>query len=368
MLQPCGGVLDVVPDGFGFLRVEGFSRSDDDIFVARPQLRRFGLRPGDEVSGRARPRRRSQRHASLAAVESVNGRAPEDRDDGSRPSFEQLTPVQPTAGLQLEHDPADLAVRIVDLVAPPFKGQRLLVAGPPRTGATALLRRIVDAAVSAAGVVPIALLVDARPEEATEWRRAADYPVHTSFGDRSADAHVEFAMLALARAQRLVEHGEDVLLALDSLTRLGRAYGLARPRRGAEQAVDEISGSGVQFAKRWFAAGRATEEAGSLTIVATARAGSGSATEELLYDAIADVATAELTLSSDLAAAGLEPPIDVRRAYSRGDISARDGETLRRLRASLLSLPAAEAWTHLAEQIRETDSNERLLRGASGLA
>jgi transcription termination factor Rho len=367
--EPCSGVLDVVPDGFGFLRVEGFSRSDDDVFVPRAQLRRFGLRPGDEVSGRARPRRASQRHASLAAVETVNGRAQEGPDDGSRPSFERLTPVQPAVGVAVAHDPEDLAVRMVDLVAPLFKGQRLLVAGPPRTGATALLRQIVDALASTPGIVPIALLVDARPEEATDWRRSAGYPVHASSGERSADAHVEFAMLALERARRLVEQGEDVLLALDSLTRLGRAYGLARPRRGAEQQPvgDEIPGSGVQFAKRWFAAGRATEEGGSLTIVATARAGSGSATEELLYDGVADVASAELRLSPELAVAGFEPPIDVRRSYSRGDVSARDGETLRRLRTSLVSLPAGEAWSHLAEQIRETESNERLLRGASGL-
>jgi transcription termination factor Rho len=368
--EPCAGVLDVVPDGFGFLRVDGFSRSDDDVFVSRSQVRRFGLRPGDEVSGRARPRGRSQRHASLAAVDAVNGRPPESSDDGARHSFERLTAVQPAQAVRLAHDPGDLAVRMVDLVAPLSLGQRLIVAGPPRTGATALLRQIVDAAASSGEIVPIGLLVDARPEETTDWRRAADYPVLASSGDRSADAHVEFALLALERARRLVEQGDDVLLALDSLTRLGRAYGLARPRRGVEEqpAEDEIPGSGVQFAKRWFAAGRATEEAGSLTIVATARAGSGSATEELLYEGVADVASAELRLSPELAGAGLEPAIDVRRSYSRADASGRDGETLRRLRASLVPLPAAEAWSHLAEQIRDTESNERLLRGASGLS
>jgi transcription termination factor Rho len=367
--EPCRGVLDVVPDGFGFIRIEGFGRSDDDVFVSRTQVRRFGLKTGDEISGRARSRRRSQRHASLATVDAVNGRAPEGVDERPRPSFERLTAVQPAEEMRLAHDPADVAVRMVDLVAPLHKGQRLLVAGPPRTGATALLRKVVDAAASAGEVVPIVLLIDARPEEATDWRRAAGYPVHASPGERSADAHVEFVMLALERSRRLVEQGEDVLLALDSLTRLGRARGLARPRRGAEEelAEDEISRPGLQFAKRWFAAGRNTEEAGSLTIVATARAGSGSATEELLYEGVADVASAELRLSPELAAAGLEPPIDVRRSYSRRDRSDHHGETLRRMRASLLALPAAEAWNHLAEQIRETDSNERLLRGASGL-
>jgi transcription termination factor Rho len=366
--EPCTGVLDVVPDGFGFLRVEDFGRSDEDVFVPRSEVRRLGLRPGDEISGRARARRRSERHASLTAVEAVNGRALEGSTD-ARPSFERLTPVQPTEAVRLAHDRGDVAVRMVDLVAPLFKGQRVLVAGPPRTSATTLLRRIVDAAASAAGIVPIVLLVDARPEEATDWRRAADYPVHASAGDRSAEAHVEFAMLALERARRLVEQGGDVLLALDSLTRLGRASGLARPRREAEaqQSEDEIPASGVQFAKRWFAAGRASEEAGSLTIVATARAGSGSATEELLYEVVADVASAELRLSRDLAAAGLEPPIDVRRSFSHAGSPGQEGDTLRRLRASLVPLPAAEAWTHLAEQIRETESNELLLRGASGL-
>jgi transcription termination factor Rho len=366
--QPSSGVLDVVPDGFGFLRVEGFGRSDDDVFVSRTQVRRFELRPGDEVSGRARPRRRSQRHASLASVDVVNARAVDDAEPGSRPSFERLTAIPPSEPVRLAHDLDDFAVRMIDLAAPLSRGQRLLISGPARAGATLLLRKVVDTAASAPDIVPITVLVDARPEEATDWRRAAAYPIHASSGERSADAHLEFALLALERAKRLVEQGQDVLLALDSLTRLGRAYGLARPRRGGEQepAEDEIPRNGLQFAKRWFAAGRATEEAGSLTIVATARA-PGSPSEEELYEGASDVASAEVRLSPELAAAGLEPPIDVRRSYARGEISGHYGETLRRLRASLVSLPVAEAWSHLAEQIRETDSNERLLRGASGL-
>jgi transcription termination factor Rho len=367
--EACSGVLDVVPDGFGFLRVEDFGRSDDDVFVSRTQVRRFGLRPGDEVSGRARPRRRSQRHAALASVELVNTRTVDESEPASRPSFERLTAIQPSEPVRLGHDLDDFAVRMVDLAAPLSRGQRLLISGPARAGATRLLRKVVDAAASAPDIVLIAVVVDARPEEVTDWRRSAGYPIHASSGERSADAHVEFALLALERAKRLVEQGQDVLLALDSLTRLGRAYGLARQRRGSalELAEDEIPRNGVQFAKRWFAAGRATEEAGSLTIVATARAASGSPSEEELYEGSSDIATAELRLSPELAAAGLEPAIDVRRSYARGDVSPQHGETLRRLRASLVSLPVEQAWRHLAEQIRETDSNERLLRGVSGM-
>jgi transcription termination factor Rho len=228
---------------------------------------------------------------------------------------------------------------MADLVAPFVKGGRVLVSGPPRVGATTLLRRLLDGVRS---VVPIVVLVDARPEEAAEWQREAGYPVHSSPADASADADVELATLALERARRLVEHGDDVVLAIDSISRLARSHSLARSRNRGEDRAPAI-----QLAKRWFAAGRDTEEAGSLTIVATAES------EGLLHEALADVATAELRLDGELAGAGLDPPIDVRRSFARPEgVLAGEADKMRRLHAALQPLPAREAWDHVAEQIR----------------
>jgi transcription termination factor Rho len=360
------GVLDLMPDGFGFLRVEGFIRSREDVFVSRTQIRSLSLREGDELAGPIRPMRRSDRHPSLAEVETINGEPVRDTAQ-ERPSLASLTPVYPTERLRLDPEPGDLAVRMVDLVSPVGKGSRCLIAAPPRGGATTLLRRIVTAAVRDARIVPIVLLLDARVEEVSDWQRSLEVSVHASAADRSADAHVQFATLALERARRLVERGDDVLLVIDSITRLARAHGLSRAgsrqaREGGEDA-DAGGSAGLQAAKRWFAAARNTEQAGSLTILAAARVDSGSATEELLHEALADIASCELRLDAELAQAGLLPPIDVRRSYVReeGSIAGEEAESRSRLRRSLQPLRPTDAWEQLAERIRETRSNEELL-------
>jgi transcription termination factor Rho len=336
------GVLEIVPDGFGFLRVDGFGRSPDDVFVTRAQIRALGLRSGDELSGPLRPRRRSERHASLAEVQMVNGRPADEVSE--RPAFEDLTPVHPRARLSLGGGSGDLTLRMLDLVAPPVKGGRVLISGPPRAGATTLLRRLLEGATADSSLVPIVLLVDARPEEIADWQRSAAYPVYGSPADASAEAAIELATIALERGRRLVEQGDDVLLAIDSLSRLARAHALGRSRsRGDDQAA------AVQLAKRWFATGRDTEQAGSLTIAGTAHHGG------LLHEALADVATAEVVLDAELAAAGVDPPIDVRRSFVRfEDELVNESEQQRRLHAAVQPLPAREAWDHVAGQIRSS--------------
>jgi transcription termination factor Rho len=257
---------------------------------------------------------------------------------------------------------------MVDLLAPIGRGQRCLVAAPPGTGATTLLRELARVIVREDGVVPVIVLVDARPEEVTDWIRAVEVPVHASASDRSSDAHVQLADLALERAKRLVESGQDVVLVIDSISRLARAHELARPRSRRDSADDAefLAGEavGVQAAKRWFSAARNTEEGGSLTIIAATRVGAEQ-TVGPLYGALLDIANMELRLEPELAQSGLYPALDSRRSYNRREAELLDESqlsSLQRLRSSLIPLRAADAWTELAERLRSTQSNDELLR------
>jgi transcription termination factor Rho len=362
------GLLDLVPDGFGFLRVGGFARKGDDVFVSRAQVRRLGLRQGDEISGPLRRRRRSERHSSLGEVETINDTPVQEL--GERPDFEGLTPIFPTDRLVLAYEPEELGVRMVDLVAPVWKGQRCIVSAPPQTGASTLLRGIVGAAART-DVVPIVLLIDARPEEVTEWQRSLDVPVQASTSDRSAEAHVQFAALAMERAKRLAEQGEDVLLAVDSITRLARAHALARPgsRREREQAPDDADvesawRSAVQGAKRWFATARNLDAGGSITVVTTVRVDSGSALEQFLFEALSDIASADVSLSQELSGARMMPPIDGRRSYARQEgetAGSPQAERLRMLWRALDPLRPADAWEQLSERIKGSRTNDEVL-------
>ncbi len=369
-MQSRAGILDLVPDGFGFLRIEGFGRSGDDVFVSRSQVRSLGLRQGDEVGGPLQPLRRSERHASLAEAETVNGRPASEL--GDRPSFDSLTPVFPSERLPLALSAGDVGLRMLDLIAPLLKGQRYLIASAPRCGATTLLHDVVRSAL-AGGLTPMVVLVDARPEEVTDWARATDAPVHATSSDRSAEAQVQFVALALERVKRLAEEGQDVLLVIDSISRLARAHSLSRPRgrRGRDGDVAEADGAStaVQAAKKLFSAARAMEEGGSLTIVASARVESGSTLEALLHEALADVASAELRLGEEIARKSLFPAIDARRSFIRlegGTAANVLAERQRRLGQSLEPLRPAEAWQHLAGRIRDTGSNEQVLDAAWG--
>jgi transcription termination factor Rho len=349
------GVLDVVPDGYGFMRVEGLARSAGDVFVSRSQVRALGLRSGDEIAGTVRPPRRSDRYPSLAEIDAVNAHPP-DEQAGEPPEFARLTPTQPRERLALPLGSGDYALRMVELVAPLARGHRYLIASPPTAGATTLSRELAQALSNDPALASIVLLVDARPEEIAAWQQSG-IAVHATDSERSAEAHVRLAELALERAKRLAEQGLDVVLLIDSLTRLARAYRLLRPRSGrggrSEQRPDDDQGmepTAVRSAKRWFAAARDTEEKGSLTIVATVRVDSDSPFEQLVVDSLGDAANAQLRLDAQLASAGLFPALDVTRSRLHGEeaiLGGEEAETLRRLRQDLFDRTPAEAWEAL---------------------
>jgi transcription termination factor Rho len=336
--ETVSGVLDILPQGHGFLRLAGLGEEGEDVYVSASQIRRCELRPGDEVSGPARPPRRGERHTALIRVESVNGEEPtEDRSD----AFDRLTPVAPHRRIPLAPDPDDVLVRAADLLAPLAYGQRVLVRAAPRSGRTTLLRgvaRAIAAAPEPPGIV--VLLVDERPEEVTEWRRQVpEAEIVAAPADLEPADQTRHAELALSRARRRAEAGEDVVFFVDSLTRLGVAFG--DPAR----------------VKPVFGAGRELEEegSGSLTVIATVL--SGTADGDSAEEAVATTESATLTLSPALAAAGVVPALDPGGSGVSNEEALRSGEELeaaRALRAELRLLEPKLAAELLAERVRET--------------
>jgi transcription termination factor Rho len=339
------GVLEVVSQGHGYLRLAGLEPRSDDVYVSASQIRRCELRPGDEVGGPARPPRRGERHPALTHVETVNGAAPSEQR-GTR--FEEMTPVAPRRRLALRPAPGDVLVRAADLLAPLAYGQRVLVRAAPRSGRTTLLRALVRALTGGPeAAATVVLLVDERPEEVTEWRRQApEVEIAAAAADLEPAEQARHAELALERAKRRVEAGEDVVLVIDSLTRLALA--------GREPAS----------VKPFFGAGRELEEegGGSLTVIATALA--DPADGDGVLSAVATTENATLTLDPELAMAGVFPALDAARSYAAGEEALRGDAELaaaRRLRAELRGLDPAEAAAMLRERIEATDSNEELL-------
>jgi transcription termination factor Rho len=361
------GVLDLVPDGYGFLRVEGLGRSDEDVYVSRSLVSSIGLRSGDEVSGPVGPPSGSRRYPSLLEVTEVNGSPLDEFRGHDRPEFEELTPVAPSDRISIAAGAGPMSMRMVDLLAAIGRGQRCLVSSPPGAGATTLLREL-GSALTKDGADAMVLLVDVRPEEVTEWRGAIDAPVYGAASDSSPESHVRVAELALDRARRMAEQGKDVVLLIDSLTRLARARSLVqgRSRRAPRPGDDEAPAENpaLRAAKRWFSTARNTEEQGSLTIAAIVRVGSDSEFEQLVYEFLADSANMELRLDDELARAGRFPPLDVNRTWSQlggGALSADEEAWLRALRQSLNSLSPADAWEAVTERLISTSSNAELI-------
>ena len=342
--EPVTGVLDIVPAGHGFLRLTGLEPDPEDVYISASQIRRCELRAGDRVEGPARPPRRGERHPALVRVDSVNGEQPgEERAAG----FEELTPIAPHRRIQLAPDADDVLVRAVDLLAPLAFGQRVLVISGPRSGRTTLLRGLVGA-IGAAEQAPgvIVLLVDERPEEVTEWKRQAPgAEIAAAPADLEAEDQVRHAELALARAKRRAESGEDVVVVIDSLTRLGIAY----------RDPMEV--------KPFFGAGRELEEEGigSLTVIATVLRG---IEEEGALEAVETTESSTVVLDASLAAAGVMPAIDVSRTAAVGEERLREDaelDAVRRLREELRDLDPRAATEALAQRIRSSASNAELL-------
>ena len=358
------GILDVLPDGFGFLRTNGYSQGKGDVYVSASQIKRFNMRRGDYVVGQIRPARDGEKYPALTRIETVNGEEPQ--KGRWRPNFDDLTPLFPQDRLRLEWKPNDIAPRVIDLVAPIGKGQRGLIVSPPKAGKTTILKQI---AQSIAANYPEAklfvLLADERPEEVTDWERSVEEAtVVASTFDQPADNHIVVAELLLERVKRLVEEGDDVVVVLDSITRLARAYNLAAPASG------RILSGGVDSAalyppKRFFGAARNIEFGGSLTILASALVETGSRMDEVIYEEFKGTGNMELHLERKLANRRIYPAINIEDSSTRKEellMEAAEAQRVWQVRSILNALDSSQKIELLIQKLKETHTNAEFLR------
>ncbi|WP_412061586.1 transcription termination factor Rho [Rubrivirga sp. IMCC45206] len=358
------GILEILPDGYGFLRsVEyGYLPSPDDIYVSPSQIKRFSLRVGDTVDGQVRPPKEGERFFALIRVHSVNGRSPDDVDD--RTGYDFLTPAYPDQLLRLETTADVLATRVVDIVAPIGKGQRGLVVAPPRSGRTVLLQALAAGAVAnAPDATVLVILLDGRPEDVIDFQRAVPgAEIVASTFDEAPERQVHVADLVLEKAKRLVEAGQDVVILLDSLTSLARAHAEAPTPDGAPARSG--ASAALRGPKRLFGAARAVEEGGSLTVIATVLTGTSADLDDAVYEGVHGTGNMELVLRRDLADQGLFPAVDLAESGTRREEILVGPDDLPRLRAArqrYAGLDPAEALTTLLDGLRASASNEAFL-------
>ena len=358
------GLLDVLPEGYGFLRTSGFLPGQQDIYVSLSQVRRFMLRKGDTVTGKVRQPKDSEKYFALLQIDTVNGVDPETAKQ--RPVFEKLTPLFPHDRFRLETGPTDVTGRIIDMVAPIGKGQRGMVVSPPKAGKTTVLKNIANGIInSAPDTHVIILLVDERPEEVTDWQRTVmpAEVVYSTF-DKPPDQHIQVTELVLERAKRLAEMGQDVAIILDSITRLARAYNLAAPASG-KILSGGIDSTALYPPRRFFGAARNIEEGGSLTIIASALVETGSRMDEGIFEEFKGTGNMELRLDRQMAEKRLFPAINVEASGTRKEELLLPTEELAlvwRLRRVLHALEPGAALELLTDKIRQTKSNEQFLR------
>ncbi|HTV11766.1 MAG TPA: transcription termination factor Rho [Acidimicrobiales bacterium] len=367
-LVTCAGLLDLREEGYGFLRTNGYLASSADVYVSITQVRRYGLRKGDVVEGAFRPAANNEKYPALVRVDSVSGLVPDDAR--SRPKFENLTPLFPDEKLALEvpGDPANVTARIVDLVSPIGKGQRGLIVSPPKAGKTTILKQIAHSIEANNPEVHLMiLLVDERPEEVTDWRRSVKGEVIASTFDRPSDEHTQVAELAIERAKRLLEVGRDVVIVLDGITRLARAYNLAQPATGRIMSGGIDTGA-LYPPKKFFGSARNIEEGGSLTILATALVETGSRMDEVIFEEFKGTGNMELRLDRKLAERRIYPALDVNASSTRHEELLFDRQQLQqvwKLRRVLNALAtdgnAAAGLELLVDKIRTTRSNDQFL-------
>jgi len=359
------GVLDAVEGGFGFLRRERYLPGPLDVYVSASQIRRFGLRQGDLVAGQIRPQKGHEQYAGLLRVESVDGLDPEVAMH--RPHFDALTPIFPRERFDMETGPANLSGRLINLVAPIGRGQRGLIVSPPKAGKTVLLKSIANAITQNHPEAYLLIaLIGERPEEVTDLKRAVHAEVISSTFDEPTHAHTRLAEMVLERAKRLVEGGRDVVLLLDSLTRLSRAYNLA-----VESSGRSLSGgldpSALVLPKRFFGAARKLEEGGSLTIIATALVDTGSRMDDVIYEEFKGTGNMELVLNRKLAERRIFPSIDIALSSTRREELLYDEQTyravitMRRMFSTLTEQRGLEAMEALLQQMSKTSSNAAFL-------
>jgi transcription termination factor Rho len=357
------GILEIMQEGYGFLRTSGYLPGQEDIYVSPSQIKRFGLRVGDEVLGQVRAPKDNEKYYALLRVEAVNGLDPEQAR--SRPDFEKLTPVFPHERLKLELPQSDLTVRIVDLFAPIGKGQRAMIVSPPKAGKTTLLKKIGQSIVqNHQEVYLMVLLLDERPEEVTDMRRSVEAEVIASTFDRPPEEHVQVADLVLERAKRLVEGSRDVVVLLDSLTRFSRANNLVIPPSGRTLSGG-LDPAALHRPKRFFGAARKIEEGGSITIVATALIDTGSRMDDVIYEEFKGTGNMELHLNRKLQERRTFPAIDIKLSGTRREELLLNEEELRKvwvLRKSLETLDTVAMTELILDRLRKTSSNQAFLR------
>ncbi|HEY7791272.1 MAG TPA: transcription termination factor Rho [Vicinamibacterales bacterium] len=358
------GVLEVLPDGFGFLRAPDYNYlpGPDDIYVSPSQIRKFDLQTGDTVSGQIRPPKEGERYFALIKVEAVNFEPPEQARD--KLFFENLTPLYPEERLKLETSAENLSARVLDLMAPIGKGQRGLIVAPPRTGKTMLLQSIAQSvATNHPEVYLIVLLIDERPEEVTDMQRSVDGEVISSTFDEPAQRHVQVAEMVIEKAKRLVEHKKDVLILLDSITRLARAYNTVIPPSG-KVLSGGLDSNALQKPKRFFGAARNIEEGGSLTIMATALVDTGSRMDDVIFEEFKGTGNMEIHLDRKLVDKRVFPAIDIQKSGTRKEELLLSREDLNRvwvLRKVLNPLSPVEAMELLLDKMSKTKSNAEFL-------
>lgn len=359
------GVLQVLPEGYGFLRSSAYNYlpGPDDIYVSPSQIKKFDLRTGDTVSGQVRSPKDSERYFALLKVEAVNAEQPEEAK--KKTLFDNLTPLYPLEMVKLEHDPKDLSTRLMNLLTPIGKGQRGLIVAPPRTGKTILLQKIANAITSNhPEIVLIVLLIDERPEEVTDMERSVRGEVISSTFDEPADRHVQVADMVIEKAKRLVEHNKDVVILLDSITRLARAHNSVVPHSG-KILSGGVDSNALQRPKRFFGAARNTEEQGSLTIIATALIETGSRMDEVIFEEFKGTGNLEIVLDRRLSDKRVFPSFDIFRSGTRKEELLLDDKVLSKvyiLRKFLSDKTCVEAMEFLLEKIAKTKTNAKFLQ------
>lgn len=358
------GVLEVLPDGYGFLRSSDYNYlpSPDDIYVSPSQIKKFSLRTGDFVSGQVRPPKEGERFFALLRVEAVNNLDPEAIRE--RTLFDNLTPVYPTKKLVLESAPGEYSVRIMDLLSPIGKGQRGLIVSPPKSGKTILLQKIANSITrNHPEIKMIILLIDERPEEVTDMERSVKAEVISSTFDEPADRHVQVADMVIEKAKRMVEAQEDVVILLDSITRLARAHNIVVPHSGRILSGG-VDSNALHKPKRFFGAARNTEDGGSLTIIATALIDTGSRMDDVIFEEFKGTGNMELLLNRDLSDRRIFPAIDVNRTGTRREellIKEDDLAKIWILRKILSDFSPVDAMEFLLDKMRGTKTNKDFL-------
>jgi transcription termination factor Rho len=362
------GVLEIMPDGYGFLRRVNYLPHENDIYISASQIRRFGLRTGDLVAGKVRPPKENERYFALLQVKAVNNEDPEKA--ASRPSFTELTPIHPHEQLILEKDPDDFATRIIDLLIPVGKGQRGLIVSPPKAGKTILLKKIANSlAENYSDLELIVLLIDERPEEVTDMRRSVRGEVLSSTFDERPENHIRLTELVLERAQRMVEQGLDVVILLDSITRMTRAYNLVIPPSGRTLSGG-IDPAAFYKPKRFFGAARKIEEGGSLTMLATALIDTGSRMDDVIYEEFKGTGNLELHLDRKLAERRYFPAIDIPRSGTRREELLLDSATIElmwALRRTMNVTSSTDFLEALIERLKKTKNNASFLENLHNL-